>query len=52
MLALSDFLPFTSANSDKFSVVGCSYDHRIHNGVQISKVLRYFENQLQNLTSS
>ena len=48
MIALSDKLPFGNKNSI-YCVFGVTYDHRLHTGVQISKLLKGFDRSIQNI---
>ena len=45
MIALSDKLPFGNKNSI-YCVFGVTYDHRLHTGVQISKLLNSFQRSI------
>ena len=48
MLAHSNSLPF-DAQDHEYSILGVTYDHRIHNGVSVSDLLLNISHQISNL---
>jgi len=47
MLAHSNSLPF-DAHGHEYSILGVTYDHRIHNGVSVSDLLQNISHQISN----
>ena len=48
MLAHSNSLPF-DAHGHEYSILGVTYDHRIHNGASVSNLLQNISQQISNL---
>ena len=51
IIALSEVM-HSGKTSNEYSVFGVTYDHRLHSGVQISKMLKSMNNQLTTIKNN
>lgn len=50
IIAHSAPLPFVDANGGRMTALGCTYDHRLHSGVKIAKMLRQVAASVSRMT--